>query len=212
MVTPELLFLDEPTTGLDPRSRNQVWDIIRMLVRNGTTVLLTTQYLEEADQLADRIAVIDHGRVIAEGPSAELKASVGSGVLHVRLAEAGDGERAAAILAARYGDGVQRDGDPRRLSVQLADPGAARRRPRRPRRRRHRARRILARPAQPRRGVLRPHRASGRGDATEADAADGSGGSGMSDTSDRLVDRRGPRPRACAGAAAGAAGRASPTC
>ncbi len=125
VVTPELLFLDEPTTGLDPRSRNQVWDIIRMLTRNGTTVLLTTQYLEEADQLADRIAVIDHGRVIAEGPSAELKASVGTGVLHVRLAEAADRERAAPILVARYGDGVQHDNDPRSLTVQLADPNRA---------------------------------------------------------------------------------------
>jgi ABC-2 type transport system ATP-binding protein len=125
VVTPELLFLDEPTTGLDPRSRNQVWDIIRMLTRNGTTVLLTTQYLEEADQLADRIAVIDHGRVIAEGPSAELKASVGTGVLHVRLAEAVDRERAAAILVARYGDGVQHDNDPRSLTVQLDDPDRA---------------------------------------------------------------------------------------
>ena len=65
--TPDLLFLDEPTTGLDPRSRNQVWDIIRVVVANGTTVLLTTQYLDEADQLAGRIAVIDHGKVIAEG-------------------------------------------------------------------------------------------------------------------------------------------------
>ncbi len=125
VVTPELLFLDEPTTGLDPRSRNQVWDIIRLLVRNGTTALLTTQYLEEADQLADRIAVIDHGRVIAEGPSAELKASVGSSVLHVRLAEAADRERAVSVLAARYGEAIQRDNDPRALSVQLADPDRA---------------------------------------------------------------------------------------
>ena len=125
VVTPDLLFLDEPTTGLDPRSRNQVWDIIRLLTRNGTTVLLTTQYLEEADQLADRIAVIDHGRVIAEGPSAELKASVGTSVLHVRLVEASDRPRAAALLAARYGDGVQHDNDPRGLSVQLDDPGRA---------------------------------------------------------------------------------------
>ena len=74
VVTPELMFLDEPTTGLDPRSRNQVWDIIRALVDQGTTVLLCTQYLDEADQLASRIAVIDHGRVIAEGTPGELKA------------------------------------------------------------------------------------------------------------------------------------------
>ena len=125
VVTPELLFLDEPTTGLDPRSRNQVWDIIRMLTANGTTVLLTTQYLEEADQLADRIAVIDHGRMIAEGPSAELKASVGTGVLHIRLAEAGDRERAAAVLGARFGESVQRDNDPRALTIQLPDPNRA---------------------------------------------------------------------------------------
>ena len=85
VVTPELMFLDEPTTGLDPRSRNQVWDIIRALRAEGTTILLCTQYLDEADQLADGIAVIDHGRVIAEGTPGQLKASVGSGSLHVRL-------------------------------------------------------------------------------------------------------------------------------
>ena len=79
VVTPELMFLDEPTTGLDPRSRNQVWGIIRALVGAGTTILLCTQYLEEADQLADGIAVIDHGKVIAEGTPGQLKASVGSG-------------------------------------------------------------------------------------------------------------------------------------
>src|ERR671910_924506 len=85
VVTPDLMFLDEPTAGLDPRSRNQVWDIVRALVAGGTTVLLTTQYLDEADQLADRIAVIDRGKVIAEGTPGQLKASVGSGALHVRL-------------------------------------------------------------------------------------------------------------------------------
>src|ERR687895_1352642 len=87
VATPRLMFLDEPTTGLDPRSRNQVWDIVRALVGQGTTVLLCTQYLEEADQLADGIAVIDHGKVIAEGTPAQLKASVGRGALHVRLLE-----------------------------------------------------------------------------------------------------------------------------
>ncbi|WP_416148283.1 ATP-binding cassette domain-containing protein [Salipaludibacillus sp. HK11] len=85
VVTPDMLFLDEPTTGLDPRSRNQVWDIIRALVRSGTTVLLTTQYLEEADQLADRIGVINRGKIIAEGTASELKASVGTGVLNITL-------------------------------------------------------------------------------------------------------------------------------
>ena len=79
VVTPELMFLDEPTTGLDPRSRNQVWDIIRALQAEGTTILLCTQYLDEADQLADGIAVIDHGKVIAEGTPGQLKASVGAG-------------------------------------------------------------------------------------------------------------------------------------
>jgi ABC-2 type transport system ATP-binding protein len=83
--TPDLLFLDEPTTGLDPRSRNQVWDIVRAVVAQGTTVLLTTQYLDEADQLASRIAVIDRGKVIAEGTKGELKASVGAGSVHLRL-------------------------------------------------------------------------------------------------------------------------------
>ena len=87
VVTPRLMFLDEPTTGLDPRSRNQVWEIARALQAGGTTILLCTQYLEEADQLADGIAVIDRGRVIAEGTPGQLKASVGTGGLHVRLLE-----------------------------------------------------------------------------------------------------------------------------
>jgi ABC-2 type transport system ATP-binding protein len=98
VVTPDLLFLDEPTTGLDPRSRNQVWDIIRALVGGGTTVLLTTQYLDEADQLADRIAVIDHGRVIAEGTAADLKSSVGQGTLQIRLRDPRQRTAAERIL------------------------------------------------------------------------------------------------------------------
>src|SRR3954451_1885573 len=77
LTRPRILFLDEPTTGLDPRSRNQIWVVVRELVRDGTTLLLTTQYLEEADELADRIPVVDHGRVIAEGTGAELKEQIG---------------------------------------------------------------------------------------------------------------------------------------
>ncbi|HYE57096.1 MAG TPA: ATP-binding cassette domain-containing protein, partial [Rhodothermales bacterium] len=122
---PELLFLDEPTTGLDPRSRTQVWEIIRTLVAGGTTVLLTTQYLEEADQLADRIAVIDHGRVIAEGTSAELKASVGTGVLHVRLTDPERRAEARQVLVETLGLAVHDEPDPRALAVQLADPDRA---------------------------------------------------------------------------------------
>ena len=88
LTRPRILFLDEPTTGLDPRSRNQIWTIVRELVREGTTLLLTTQYLEEADELADRIAVIDHGRVIAEGTGNELKDRIGGQILEVELASA----------------------------------------------------------------------------------------------------------------------------
>jgi len=104
IVTSELLFLDEPTTGLDPRSRNQVWDIVRGIAAEGTTVLLTTQYLEEADRLAGRMAVIDHGKVIAEGTSQELKASVGGRALHLKLADAAQREAAEAILKAVLGE------------------------------------------------------------------------------------------------------------
>ena len=101
--TPDLLFLDEPTTGLDPRSRNQVWDIIRVVVAHGTTVLLTTQYLDEADQLAGRIAVIDHGKVIAEGTPGQLKSSIGAGTVHVRLRDAEQRPAAERVLAEALG-------------------------------------------------------------------------------------------------------------
>jgi ABC-2 type transport system ATP-binding protein len=121
VVTPELMFLDEPTTGLDPRSRNQVWEIIRALAGGGTTILLCTQYLEEADQLAEGIAVIDHGRVIAEGTPSQLKASVGSGALHVRLLDPVQRPEAERVLAREMGS-VHLEPDPAALSVQCADP------------------------------------------------------------------------------------------
>ena len=125
VVTPEVLFLDEPTTGLDPRSRNQVWDIIRTLKAEGTTILLCTQYLEEADQLAEGIAVIDHGKVIAEGTPAQLKGSVGSGTLHVRLLDAEQRPQAEEVLDRALG-GVSRHADPAALSAACsnADRGA----------------------------------------------------------------------------------------
>ena len=96
---PRLLFLDEPTTGLDPRSRLGMWEVIRGLVREGTTLLLTTQYLEEADELADTIAVVDHGRIIARGTADELKAQVGGERIEVVVHARDDIERAREVLA-----------------------------------------------------------------------------------------------------------------
>ncbi|WP_169982865.1 ATP-binding cassette domain-containing protein [Microbispora sp. H10836] len=128
--TPDLLFLDEPTTGLDPRSRNQVWDIVRIVVAHGTTVLLTTQYLDEADRLAGRIAVIDHGRVIAEGTPGELKSSVGSGSVHVRLRDAAQRPEAERVLARELNTQVHLEADPVALTTRVpgddADAGAER--------------------------------------------------------------------------------------
>ena len=120
IVTPDLLFLDEPTTGLDPQSRNQVWEIVRLIVAEGATVLLTTQYLDEADQLADRIAVIDHGKIIAEGTSGQLKASIGAGALHVRLLDPDQRPLAEQVLARALGVAIHLDGDPVALSARVA--------------------------------------------------------------------------------------------
>ncbi|WP_419998295.1 ATP-binding cassette domain-containing protein [Streptomyces boninensis] len=117
--TPDLLFLDEPTTGLDPRSRNQVWDIVRAVVAQGTTVLLTTQYLDEADQLASRIAVIDKGKVIAEGTKGELKASVGAGSVNLRLREAGQRQQAVELLTRVLDAQVQLEPDPVALTARV---------------------------------------------------------------------------------------------
>jgi ABC-2 type transport system ATP-binding protein len=120
VVTPRLMFLDEPTTGLDPRSRNQVWEIARALVAEGTTILLCTQYLEEADQLADGIVVIDRGRVIAEGTPGQLKSSVGTGSLHVRLLDPEQRAEAAAVLGRAVG-AVVLEADPTALAAACAD-------------------------------------------------------------------------------------------
>jgi ABC-2 type transport system ATP-binding protein len=122
VVPPDLMFLDEPTTGLDPRSRNQVWEIVRALVAQGTTALLTTQYLDEADQLANRIAVIDRGTVIAEGTSGELKASVGAGALHVRLRDPEQRATGQQLLSRTLGVEVHLDSDPAALTASVSDP------------------------------------------------------------------------------------------
>jgi ABC-2 type transport system ATP-binding protein len=117
LTRPQVLFLDEPTTGLDPRSRNEIWAIVRELRREGTTILLTTQYLEEADQLADRIAVIDRGKVIAEGTGNELKDRVGGQILEVELSSAGQRDRAQALLAGVGCGEPQPDERPDRLTL-----------------------------------------------------------------------------------------------
>ena len=117
LTRPRVLFLDEPTTGLDPRSRNEIWAIMRELRRGGATLLLTTQYLEEADQLADRIAVIDRGKVIAEGTGNELKDRVGGQILEVELASVGQRDRAQAVLAGVGCGDPQPDERPDRLTL-----------------------------------------------------------------------------------------------
>jgi ABC-2 type transport system ATP-binding protein len=122
ILRPRVLFLDEPTTGLDPRGRSEVWEAVRALVRQGTTVLLTTQYLDEADQLAGRISVMDHGRVIAEGSPATLKARLGGDRLDVVLHDAADLARAAHVVEAVAGTPPETDEDARRVSAAVTDP------------------------------------------------------------------------------------------
>ncbi|MET9662506.1 ATP-binding cassette domain-containing protein [Streptomyces sp. NPDC006510] len=118
---PEVLFLDEPTTGLDPRGRTEVWNAVRSLVGDGTTVLLTTQYLEEADQLADRITVINHGKVIAEGTADELKSKTGGDRIDVVLHDTNQLARAASLLPGE----VAVDEDRRMVSASVSDRMAA---------------------------------------------------------------------------------------
>jgi ABC transporter DrrB family efflux protein len=125
LTRPQVLFLDEPTTGLDPRSRNEIWAIVRELRREGTTLLLTTQYLEEADQLADRIAVIDRGKVIAEGTGNELKDRVGGQILEVELASAGQRDQAQAVLAGVGCGEPEPDERPDRLTLPAPRNGLA---------------------------------------------------------------------------------------
>jgi ABC-2 type transport system ATP-binding protein len=118
---PPVLFLDEPTTGLDPQSRSDLWDMIRELVAEGTTVLLTTQYLEEADRLAHRIAVVDGGRVIAEGTPTELKAQLGATVAEISFRSETAARRATSALRALEGLDPRREGTLIRFS---SDDGA----------------------------------------------------------------------------------------
>jgi ABC-2 type transport system ATP-binding protein len=125
IVAPPVLFLDEPTTGLDPRGRNEVWQAIRALAAGGTTVLLTTQYLDEADRLADRISVIDHGRVIADGAPEELKSRVGGDQIDVVVRGDHDLPAAAAVVGRVAGAQPEVDPRTRRVSAPVRDRVAA---------------------------------------------------------------------------------------
>ncbi len=122
---PRLLLLDEPTTGLDPRTRLELWNSIRSLVANGTDVLLTTQYLEEADQLADHVVIIDHGRAIANGSPTELKARAGRDVVDVRVRHGDDLGRVASLMAPLSNEQPHLDEPGRRVTIPVAD-GTAR--------------------------------------------------------------------------------------
>lgn len=119
--SPRVLLLDEPTTGLDPRSRIELWDAIRDLVANGTDVLLTTQYLEEADQLADHVVIIDHGRTIATGTPAELKSRAGQDVIEIRVRDASDLDAAVGLLAPLGDQAPRVDVPGRRVAIPVLD-------------------------------------------------------------------------------------------
>jgi ABC-2 type transport system ATP-binding protein len=125
ILAPRALFLDEPTSGLDPRGRNEVWEAVRALVAGGTTVLLTTQYLDEADQLAGQISVIDHGRVIADGSPEQLKSRIGGDRIDVVVRDAGELAAAAAAVGRAAGAEAEVDRDTRRVSAPVRDRVAA---------------------------------------------------------------------------------------
>jgi ABC-2 type transport system ATP-binding protein len=121
ILAPQVLFLDEPTAGLDPRSRNEVWDMVRGLVAQGTTVLLTTQYLEEADRLADRVAVIDSGRTIADDTPANLKDTIGGDSIEVVVVDEADLPAVAKVVAGACLGEPEIDDDDRRVSGRVSD-------------------------------------------------------------------------------------------
>lgn len=121
---PPLIFLDEPTTGLDPITRGKMWDVIRQLVKEGSTILLTTQYLDEADQLADRIAIINHGKLVNEGTSNELKAQLGETYFEIQLEDTQEIDRTAEFLQTKVSDPIMRLPDRGSLAIKINDTKA----------------------------------------------------------------------------------------